>query len=126
MSLRQQAAIDAALIIQNLDEFGWPITLTNPSGATFALVGLSTNIGQTIDPETGQLVSGMRASVALSLAAIETAGADIPKAVSDRGSKPWLVTFADIGGASFTYKVQETSPDRAIGLIVCFLENYRA
>lgn len=126
MSLREQAAADLQAILEDSTEgFGWPIQLTSPAGSAFDLTGLSTDIGLTIDPQTGQAVSGRRASIALSLRRLEVLGIGVPRAVADSASKPWLVTFADIGGASHTFKVSEVLPDRAVGSVVCFLEAYR-
>jgi hypothetical protein len=125
VSLRQQAAADLLGIVEDADGFGWPITVTNPIGTTLAMIGLSTDIGQTIDPETGQAVAGRRASVALSIARLEAAGMGIPRNIAEKASKPWVITFADISGASHTYKVATAMPDIAIGCVTCMLESYK-
>lgn len=126
MSLREQAGLDLRTIVEDLDGFGWPITVTDPSGLSATLTGLSTDIGHTIDPETGIAVSGRRASVAITIASLAEAGLGIPRAIADQSSKPWVIAFADIGGSSHTFKVCDAMPDRAIGLVTCLLEGYRA
>lgn len=125
MGLREQAAADLQAIVESTAQFGWPITVTNPAGLAVELTGLSTDIHTTIDPETGQAVSGRRASVALALARLTSSGLGMPKAVADAASKPWVVTFNDIEGMAHTFKVCEAVPDRAIGVVVCMLEAYR-
>lgn len=124
MSLRAQAEADLAFIVEDPAGFGWAITVTNPAGTSQALTGLSNDIAQAIDPETGQAVSGRTASVALRIATLETVGLGLPTAVASKSSKPWLVTFDDINGAAHTFKVSEVLPDRAIGVVVCMLQVY--
>jgi hypothetical protein len=106
--------------------FGWPLTVTNPEGVTLALSGLSTDIGATIDPGTGEVVSGRHASVALPIALLQAASMGMPRGVADSSSKPWWVRFEDINGNPGTFKVKEAQPDRAVGLVVCILEAYKA
>jgi len=125
MSLRVQAREDARSFLNERSEFGWPILVRNPSGLAVQLCGFSTDIGETIDPDTGQAVSGRRASVALHIADCMCSGLqDIPRGIADSGSKPWIVTFDDILGKPHDFKVLETLPDRAIGIVVCMLEIY--
>ena len=127
MSLRQQAAADLqALLEDTAAGFGWPITVTSPDSLSLSLSGFSTDIGQTIDPETGMAVSGRRASVALPLQPLVDASLGIPRAIADGGSKPWVVRFEDILGVRHTYKVCESMPDRALGIVTCLLESYRS
>ena len=121
MSLRRVAERDLGSIIS--DErtgFGWPITLIDPLGNRFDRVGFSNDIFLLIDPDTGQAVSGRSASVALQSSAIPS----IPVGVSDTAARPWLVEFSDIAGKPWRFKVSETNPDRALGLIVLILELY--
>lgn len=126
MSLRVQAAADLLIILQDpTTGFGWPITLVSPDGKTATFVGFSTDIGVTLDPETGVFVSGRKASVALSIEALKQAGFGIPRAIADRNLKPWLVRFDDIHGKSQLFKVSEANPDTAIGCVTCLLEAYR-
>lgn len=126
MGLREQAAADLRGILEDQGAgFGWPITVTSPTGQTLAMVGFSTDIGQSIDPETGLAVAGRRASVALSIERLTAAGMQIPKGIASSTSKPWVVQFDDVGGTVYVFKVSEAMPDRAIGCVTCFLESYR-
>jgi hypothetical protein len=125
VSLRQQAALDARRFLEAQDGgFGVPIRVRSPAGVEADLVGFSTDIGQTIDPETGQAVSGRRASVALPLAALADAGLAVPVHIPNAASRPWVVVFEDSLGVERSWKVQETMPDRALGVVVCFVELY--
>lgn len=128
MSLRLIAEQDLGFILEGDDQgFKWPITLTAPSGnTTTGLTGTSTDISQVIDPDTGTAVSGRLASVAIRVGAIqEQLPADgLPRGVADTTTRPWLVEFDDINGASYRFKVAESNPDRAIGCLTLLLEAY--
>ena len=126
MGLRDLAEQDLGGILEDdAYGFGWPITLTDPAGLSDnTLIGFSDDISQVIDPDTGQLVSGRLASVALRISSLLTAGFTLPRGVADQSSKPWVVTFNDINGTSHTFKVRQADPDRALGLVVCILEEY--
>lgn len=121
MGLRTQAALDAKAIVEDgASGFGWPLALTSPLGVTSELVGLATDVGQVIDPDTGQAVTGRRASIAVARSSL----AELPEAVADSSRKPWVATFADAGGIVTSWKVIEVLPDSAIGLVVMILELY--
>lgn len=122
MGLREQARLDAKAILEDTSGFGWPLTLTSPVGVSSSLTGFSTDVGQTIDPETGQAVAGRRTSVAVSLSSLP----EMPEAIADSGRKPWVATFADIAGSMADWKVTEVLPDRAAGVVVLLLERYHA
>ena len=125
MNLRVRAEADLGRIMENSTTgFGWPITVTDPSGNTANLIGLSNDISQLIDPETGQAVSGRLATVALRISSLTEAGLGIPKNVSESQNKPWRVTFDDLQGNSYTFKVIDGNPDRGLGLVTCQLEYY--
>jgi len=126
MSLRELAEQDLGAILENSsDGFGWPITVTDPTGTTASLVGFSNDIAQVIDPDTGVAVSGRLATVAIRIGLLAANGLGIPRAIADSASKPWVVTFADINGNSYSFKVAESSPDRALGLVSCILGLYQ-
>jgi hypothetical protein len=128
MSLRDLAEQDLGRILEDrATGFGWPVTLTDPAGLSDdSLTGFSDDISQTIDPDTGELVSGRLASVALRISSLLAAGFAVPRGVPDQGSKPWVVTFNDINGTAHTFKVRQANPDRALGMVVCILEGYDA
>lgn len=127
MGIRTLAEQDLGAILEDSAYgFGWPITLTDPDGLTDTLTGFSDDISQVIDPDTGQLVSGRLASVALRISSLTAAGFALPQNVADATLKPWVVTFDDINGTAHTFKVRQSDPDRALGLVVCILEGYDA
>lgn len=125
MGLREQAAADFADFAEDLDGFGMPITVTDPSGASAAITGLSNDIHQVIDPNTGQLVSSRAASVSFRIAALTEAGLGLPEGVADTSRKPWVVRFDDLAGGEHVFKVREAMPDRTIGSVTCTLEIYQ-
>lgn len=125
MGLRQIAETDLGVILEDSTYgFGYSITVTNPAGTAQSLTGFSDDISQLIDPDTGQAVSGRLASVALRISSLTAAGLALPEGIADASVKPWLVAFDDINGNPFTFKVQQSNPDRAIGIVVCILELY--
>lgn len=130
MSLRDQAALDARAIVEDLTAFGQPVTVTNPSGVTGSLKGLWTDIHLPIDVNTeqdlvGQSVSVRKAGVVFSIAALTAAGLGIPANVTNPNSKPWVITTTDVLGNALTYKVIEAKPDRLVGVVACMLETYK-
>jgi len=126
VSLRDQAAADLLGILEDADGgFGWSITVTSPDSASASLTGFSTDIGTTIDPETGTLVAGRRASVAIPIARLTALGLGIPRGIAEQSRKPWVVSFDDVEGTARTYKVSHAMPDRALGVVTCMLEAYK-
>ncbi|MCK5606556.1 hypothetical protein KAR91_31930 [Candidatus Pacearchaeota archaeon] len=125
-SLREAAEADLAIILEDgTTGFGWPITVTDPSGTVGNLTGFSNDIAEVIDPDTGQAVSGRIASVALRISSLTAAGLGLPEGIADTASKPWQVSFDDINGSPFAFKVQKSNPDRALGIVTCTLELYK-
>ena len=126
MGLREIAEQDLGFILEG-DEAGfrWPITITDPNGTTVPnLYGFSDDIAQVIDPDTGQAVSGRLASVVLRLSTLAAAGLETPQGVADASQKPWLISFNDINGNAFDFKISQANPDRALGSVSCLLELY--
>lgn len=125
MGLREQAAADLQGITEDEDTgFGWTIRVTDPDGKAADVVGLANDVHTTIDPDTGQAVTGRNASVAISLRTLEREGLGMPRSIADSGSKPWRVAFRDLQGTLHFFKVQEALPDRSLGVVVCLLESY--
>ena len=125
MSLRELAEMDlAALMEDEANGFGWAITVTDPRGKVGRIVGLSNDIAQLIDPDTGQAVSGRLASAAIRISSLKKAGLGLPVGISSSDMKPWLVQFDDIGGTSFIFKVAQSNPDRGLGVVSLILETY--
>lgn len=124
MSLRLQAARDAQAIVEDQAGFGWPIKLTDPTGFSKDIKGLSNDIALTIDPDTGMLVSGRDVTISVHTRTLRNAGfVGNPRGVSQ--GLPWVVEFEDTNGVTGRFKVVKTSPDRAFGLILMNLEVYR-
>lgn len=125
MGLRAIAEQDLGSILEDAAYgFGWPVTLTTPADVEHVLVGFSNDISELIDPDTGQSVSGRVATVALRLSTLKTLGLEWPKSIADTDGKPWRVTFNDIVGTVCTFKISRSSPDRALGTLICHLERY--
>lgn len=127
MGLREIAEADLATIMEDRAAgWGWDIVLTTPEGVVLpTFTGFSTDISQAIDPGTGELVSGRLASVALRMSTLIAAGLlTFPQGEPRKNKKPWLVTFADINGTVLTFKVAESRPDRALGVLILILEQY--
>lgn len=122
MGLRDQAERDLAFLIEDsVAGFGWPITVATPADAEFPLVGLSSDIARMIDPETGMVVVGRTATVALRASSVDAAGHGRPVGIADAAVKPWRVTFNDLGGAPHTFKVVSVDPDETLGVLLCVL-----
>lgn len=127
MGLRQTAEKDLGAIIEDsVRGFGFPIEVIDPAGNKANLTGFSNDISLVIDPDTGQAVSGRAVTIALRMSSITAAGLTLPQGIANEASAPWLVTFDDIGGVSHTFKVSQSNPDRALGVVTCFLELYTA
>lgn len=127
MGLRDIAEKDLGVIMEdNVTGGGWSIKVTDPTGNSGAgpLIGLSNDISQIIDPDTGQAVSGRLATVSLRISSLIAAGLELPVGISDSASKPWLMDFDDINGNSYTFKVSQSNPDRTLGIVTCLLETY--
>lgn len=125
MGLREVAEADLGNILEDLTGFGFAITVIDPAGLSINFVGLSNDISQLIDPDTGQAVSGRFASVALRISTLQaSAFTELPKGVSDKTIKPWRVDFLDINGNVGTFKVVQSNPDRGLGILTCIVEAY--
>jgi len=122
MNIYAQAAADTKAILEDsASGFGVPMTLTAPNGDTQQITGMAADIGNTIDPETGQNIAQRSAHVSLPTESL-TIGR--PYGVPDEAESPWLVEFQLPGESSpQTFKIFETMPDR-LGVLVCFVEEW--
>jgi hypothetical protein len=126
MGLRAQAAADLRSILEDSTAgFGWPITITNPAGATASLTGFTNDISKFTDPSTGMMVGGRSTEISIPIAALVAAGLGQPDNIDDSASKPWVVAFNDVQGNAYTFKVCDASPDATLGVVVCSLEAYK-
>lgn len=128
MNLRLQAELDLATTLEdNTSGFGWPIVVTDPTGHTNPepIYGMSNDIGLAIDPDTGTAVTGRFASATLRISTLTAAGfASLPQAVISENSKPWLMSFEDVNGSSYVFKVESSMPDRGLGIVSVTLGKY--
>lgn len=126
MNLRLLAERDLGAILEDSTTgFGWDLVLTAPDGGRHEFTGFSNDIAQVIDPETGLIVSGREASVALRMSSLRLAGLELPRSISDTGTRPWIVEFADILGDPHKFKILRSHPDRALGMLTLVLEIYK-
>ena len=126
MGLRETAESDLGAILEDsVYGFGYSITVTDPAGTVAPFTGYSNDISQIIDPDTGQAVSGRLASVAIRISSLTAAGLTLPQGIADAAKKPWIIEFDDINGNPFKFKVSQSNPDRALGVVTCLLELYK-
>lgn len=127
MGLRDTATADAeAILSDSLRGFGWPISLTGPSGLHVALTGFVNDVAQVIDPDTEIPFMGRVVQATLLIKNILDAGLTMPVGVEDGSLKPWVVQFNDINGNVTTWKVMSTRPDRTLGVVILDLSAYEA
>jgi hypothetical protein len=129
MSLRQLAERDLSFTLEDsVTGFGWAVTLTDPQGFTGStnLTGQSHDISQIIDPNTGTAISGRATAFVLRMSSVTAAGFAQPVGVADSDSLPWRVTFDNINGAPFTFKVEYADPDYTLGTITLILGGWSA
>lgn len=126
MNLNEQAAVDLKSIVEDTTGgFGWPVTVTDPDGQTADLAAYTTDVMESIDVQTGTPVVGRFAHAMIPIASLREAGLGVPVGVADGSSKPWVVTFNDVQGNAYRFKVSEAMQDRKIGAVVCVLEAYK-
>jgi len=124
MSLQDSAANFVRSILENKDQFGIEMTVTDPSGVQAQITGIPTDIHQSIDPQTGLLVASRTLCVSMPLAAFDEKFGKRPEGVSARGRRQWLVELKlPTMPAAVKYAVEGTRPD-AIGIVLCFLQIY--
>lgn len=124
MGLRAQAAADTRAIIENADDFGWPITVEDPNGFKATITGFAAEIGQLIDPGTGGAIAGRAAHVTLTLASLTEAGfSGYPVQKRHKSERPWIIRFNTIAGKPRAYAVADSRPDHTVGVVVCMLED---
>lgn len=126
MSLYDLAVADHARIVNDPMGFSRLVTLTNPEGVSALVPAIVADIGQTVDPETGAVITGRRVTAQFLTAPLRTAGLGEPRAVADSGMKPWRVQIPDAQGILHSYKVREAMPDATLGRVDCLLEAYRS
>ena len=132
MNLREQARADLAFTLKDeVNGFGRAVVLIDPAGAEVQVSGQTGDIGLVIDPDTGTAVAGRTAHISLAVDDINKAISEgaidgFPRGISDESRKPWLCRFDDLEGATYTFKLINTFPDRTLGLLTCLVGAYRA
>jgi len=125
MSLRTLAEMDLGFILSDdVGGFATAIIIIDPMGMEFPFKGLSKDISQTIDPDTGLLVAGKTASVSVRLRDVQAAFLEIPRRITDEASKLWRVVYTDIIGIQRVYTIRYSMPDNELGNLVLVLEAY--
>lgn len=126
MSLQQQAVQDLCSIFQDeANGPGSPVVVTDPNGEQRRVLGIITDIGEELDPDTGVAVSGRLASCALHIRSLREAGLGMPANITSEQERPWLVEAQNSENETVNYKVRDTKPDTKLGLVVCMLEVYK-
>ena len=97
--------------------------LTSPTGSLAPVTGITNDISQLFDPETGVLVSGRSVTIAVRASSIP-AVAGVPTGIADANGKPWTAAFADLAGQEHLFKVSLVDPDATLGLLMITLEVY--
>jgi hypothetical protein len=122
----EQAAADLVTIMSDtVGGFAIPITVIDPDDNQATINGFANDIGQELDPETGTMIVGRQASVALPIRALRAADLGEPRAIADDSRRPWRVQVQlPTATTPLTFKVTKTMPDK-LGCIVCFLQSYR-
>lgn len=125
MSLLEQARADANTILEtgagSLSVDAWVI---EPGGFGAKIPGMFNDIEQTVDPGTGEFLTGRRISIAMSQQDFYDAGFDqIPRGIADGAKKPWIVSVK-VDCTDQKFKVVKSNPDRTVGVVVCILGLY--
>jgi hypothetical protein len=122
MSLRSIAHSDLESIIHDADTSVRTVSVTSPAGETVDFFGWANDIFLTINPGTGEFVSGRQITISLLIADLKSAGFGAIKGIPETASRPWVL---EIEGFSGYYRVTQSNPDNGLGLTVLFLEEYK-
>ena len=123
--LLQTVQADLGTILEDSAQgFGQSMTVTNPAGTSATVTGFFNDIAQTIDLDTGQVVSGRTVSATIRIELLTSVGLAVPYGVSDSSLKPWTVGFTGVDGQTQTFRVVQASPDRVFGAVILALEAY--
>jgi tetrahydromethanopterin S-methyltransferase subunit B len=124
MGLREIAHQDLQSIFADASGFVWPCVITSPDSVSVDFDCRSNDIHLSIDTGTGDTVTGRQATVVVLVSDLIDSNFQTISGVANSSIKPWVVVFDSINGISGTYKVAETYPDHALGLMVMLLEDY--
>lgn len=122
-SLRAQAEADLSTTLEGA--WGRSVTVIDPDGKTADLQAQTGDIGALIDPDTGIVVSGRRAHVAIRLASLLAAGfVGTPQAIARGDGMPWRFRFEDLADEPYEFAIRHSFPDRSLGVLTCIVEHW--
>lgn len=129
MGLMDQAKNDANWITTNADHFGVTITLTRPASVgvpevSATVTGIHTKHHTSWDPESGEVIDGKRAHIAVSEVELDAASYPVRNSSQEVSMVGHRVVVADSTGVDKNYIVRQTFPDEALGLIVMILGDF--
>ena len=124
IGLRELAHEDMIRIMKDESGFRWPCTLTSPDLLSASFFVRCTDIHQSIDPGTGEVITGRQASISFAYDDLIKENMEAIRGIEDSNLKPWVVEFKNVNGVSGNYKISESYPDNTLGLVVCMLEAY--
>ncbi len=122
-SLRALAEADLATTLES--DWGATVTVTDPNGACAEVEAQTSDIGASIDPDTGVAISGRRAHTSLRIASLVAAGfTELPTHRAPAEGHPWRLEFTDTAGRSYMFAVRNSWPDRTLGIVTLLLEHW--
>ena len=104
MSLLEDVEADNAILVEG--DLARTVTLTDPAGPVYSVLGIVARIGASIDPGTGLRVPGAQTEITVRLSAL---GAGIVPA------EGWGVATTDVTGGAVTGKIKGVMLDRMAG-----------
>ena len=126
MNIRQLAQTHLAKILDS-DSIGnsQSVFLTSPANVTETIEASTSDVSSLIDPQTGVAVRGRHATITIRIGLLTERGLEIPRGTEDTTKKPWLVSFDDINGDRWEFKVDDSHIDRTLGIVTCDLGLWR-
>lgn len=129
MGLIERAKNDAKTFLEKTGGFGVAITLTRPATATEAeqtasVTGYHTKHHTSWDPESGEVIDGKRAHIAVSEESLDDAGYTVRNADQEVSMVGHRVTVADSTDVAKQYIVRQTFPEETLGWIVMILGDF--
>jgi hypothetical protein len=113
MSLRDMAAEDSTMILEDDDDFASGIILIAPDTTRYALKGTYNRIGVMLDPNTGLKIFGNSSTITVSLATLISLGVTIDALDTEN----WQVEAVDISGEKVVGYISAALKDRTLGRV---------
>lgn len=129
MGLIERAQRDAKRFTTNTNHFGVTITMTRPATALEAEVtaevkGYHIKHHTSWDPESGEVIDGKRAHIAVSESELTEQGYPVRNSNGEVALLNDYVTVSDSSGVDKQYITRQTFPDETLGLIVMILSDF--